>query len=128
MATALVQLLALLAGFAALIVFAGPLTRRVADWSAHRRTCRHPAPQARPLQAVAADPRRLGRQVALVPAGAPMIRRRALLAAYDDVLGEAAAMVEVGCELTALPEGRAREVERLRVICALRAAGLRVDS
>ena len=128
MATALIQLLALLAGFTALVAFAGPLTRRVADRSARRRTARRPAPQARPLQAVAADLRRLARQVALVPAGSPTVRRRALPAAYDDVLAEAAAIVGVTCDLTAVPDGRAREVERLRGICAPRAAGLRVDS
>ncbi|CCG01613.1 hypothetical protein [Blastococcus saxobsidens] len=127
MATALIQLIALLAAFAALVAFAGPLTRRLEDWAARRRAARHPAPQARPLQVVAADLRRLARQTAFVPAGSPMVRRRALLAAYDDVLAEAAGMVGVGCGLTAVPEGRAREVERLRVISALRAAGLRVD-
>lgn len=126
MATALIQLVALLAAFAALMAFAGPVTRRLENWTARRRAARSPVPQARPLQAVAADLRRLARQVAFVPAGSPMVRRRALLAAYDDVLAEAAGMVGVECRLTAVPEGRAREVERLRVVCGLRAAGLRV--
>jgi hypothetical protein len=128
MATALIQLVALLAAFAALVAFAGPVTRRLEDWAARRRAARHPAPQARPLERVVADLRRLGRQVDLVPAGCPMVRRRALLAAYDDVLAEAAAMVGVAPPQGGPPEGRAGQVERLRVVCALRAAGVRVDA
>ncbi|TYP86142.1 hypothetical protein [Blastococcus xanthinilyticus] len=127
MATALLELVALLAVFAALVAGAGPLARWAEEWTARRRAARSPAPTARPLQAVAADLRRLGRQVELVPPGSSMVRRRALMAAYDDVLAEAAGMVGVDCRLATVPEGRAREVERLRVTCALRAAGLRVE-
>jgi hypothetical protein len=76
---------------------------------------------------VAADIRRLAGQLARVPAGAPMTRRRALAAAYDDVLGEAAAMLEIPHALGELPEGRRREVERLRLVAALADAGLAVD-
>lgn len=123
---ALLQLIALLAAFAGVIVGLGPLTRRLEAWAARRRAARHPRPANRPLQAVTADLRRLGRQVELVPTGVPMARRRALLAAYDDVLTEAAAMLGVPSELSRLPEGRPREVERLRLVSALRAAGLQV--
>ncbi|MGY2064588.1 hypothetical protein [Blastococcus sp. SYSU DS0619] len=123
---ALIHLVALLAVFAGLIAFLGPLTRRLEAWSARRRAARHPAPSARSLQLVAADLRRLGRQVAVVPAGAPMVRRRAVQAAYDDVLLEAAAMLGEPSELAALREDRAREIERLRLTCALRRAGLQV--
>lgn len=123
---ALLQLIALLAAFAGLVAGLGPLTRWIEERSARRRAARHPAPQARPLEVVAADLRRLGRQVALVPTGMSMVRRRALLAAYDDVLTEAAEMLGVVSGLAGVPEGRAREVERLRVAAALRAAGLEV--
>ena len=58
--------------------------------SERRAAARSRAAGRRPLQVVAADVRRLGRQIALVPAGAPMARRRALAAAYEDVLIEAA--------------------------------------
>jgi hypothetical protein len=47
-----------------------------------------------------------------------------VFAAYDDVLTEAAAMVGVPHALATTPEGRAREVERLRVLAALERAGL----
>ena len=73
---------------------------RTGRWDAPAAAARHPDPARRPLQVVAADVRRLGRQIALVPAGAPMARRRALAAAYDDVLIEAAQLLEVPHELT----------------------------
>lgn len=123
---ALIHLVALLAAFAAVIAFFGPPTRRVEAWSARRRAARDPAPSARSLHLVAADLRRLGRQVAVVPAGVPMVRRRALQAAYDDVLLEAAAMLGEPSELAGLRDDRAREIERLRLLCALRRAGLQV--
>ncbi|MDP5184628.1 hypothetical protein QOZ88_18480 [Blastococcus sp. BMG 814] len=123
---ALLQLVALLAAFAGLVAGLGPLIRRIEAWSARRHAARHPAPPGRSLEVVAAHLRRLARQVALVPAGMPMARRRALLAAYDDVLTEAAGMLGVTSALAELPEGRPREVERLRLAAELRAAGLQV--
>jgi hypothetical protein len=75
---------------------------------------------------VAADIRRLARQLSLVPAGAPMARRRALAAAYDDVLIEAAALLEIPHQMRTIPDGRARDVERLRLQAALEGAGLAV--
>jgi hypothetical protein len=87
-----------------------------------RRSARPPA--GRPLERVAADVRRLARAIDLVPAGTPMARRRGLEAAYDDVLAEAAGMLGVPHTLRTAPEGRAREVERLRVRAALQGAGL----
>ena len=80
----------------------------------------------RPVERVAADLRRLAHELAVVPSGTPVARRRGLLAAYDDVLVEAAEILEVPHELTtAAPE--AREVERLRVLAALEDAGLVVS-
>jgi hypothetical protein len=89
-----------------------------------RRVQEPPGPEHRPLEAVAADLRRLGRQLARVPAGAPMARRRGLQAAYDDVLVEAAELLEVPHTMTGTPPGLARDVERLRVRAALADAGL----
>jgi hypothetical protein len=80
-------------------------------------------PRHRPLERVAADLRRLARELAVVPSGTPVARRRGLLAAYDDVLIEAAEILEVPHELTTVPES-AREVERLRLLSSLEAAGL----
>ena len=82
--------------------------------------------QRRPLQVVAADLRRLSRQLALVPAGASLVRWRALWAAYDDVLMEAAEALEIAHELPTLPTGLARDLERLRLLAALEGAGLAV--
>jgi hypothetical protein len=89
-----------------------------------RRAAAPLRPARRPLQQVAADLRRLSRSTDLVPAGTPMARRRGLWAAYDDVLSEAAELLEVPHGLAGLPEGRAREVERIRLLAALRDAGL----
>jgi hypothetical protein len=85
-----------------------------------------PAPR-RPLQVIAADLRRLSRQLALVPAGASLVRWRALWAAYDDVLMEAAEELEIPHELPSLPSGLARDLERLRLTAALEGAGLAVQ-
>ena len=90
MVTPLLQIGGMTALTAALIAWLGPSVRWVhRRWVRHRAVS-HPEPLRRPIQVVAADVRRLSRQIALVPAGAPMARRRALAAAYDDVLIEAA--------------------------------------
>jgi hypothetical protein len=80
----------------------------------------------RPLQVVAADLRRLSRQLALVPAGASLVRWQALWAAYDDVLMEAAAALEIPHELATAPKGLPLDFERLRLVTALEDAGLAV--
>jgi hypothetical protein len=80
----------------------------------------------RPLELVAADVRRLARELAMVPGGMPMARRRGLLAAFDDVLVEAAELLEVPHQLTAGPPA-ARELERIRLLASLEAAGLVVS-
>ena len=98
---------------------AGTLARRWAHF--------HPAasPEGRrPLQVVAADLRRLSRQLALVPSGAPLVRWQALWTAYDAVLMEAAEQLEVVHELTATCVGTPRDIERLRIVAALEGAGL----
>jgi hypothetical protein len=82
-------------------------------------------PLRRPIQVVAADLRRLNRQVALVPSGSTLVRWKALWAAYDGVLAEAAEMLECPQELADQPPaGIARDVERVRVLAALEGAGL----
>jgi hypothetical protein len=90
----------------------------------HRRPPPPPEPVRRPLQVVAADLRRLSRQLSLVPAGASFVRWQALWSAYDDILAEAAAQLEVPHELPATPTGMARDIERLRLLAALEGAGL----
>jgi hypothetical protein len=77
----------------------------------------------RPLEVVAADLRRLARELSMVPGGMPMARRRGLLAAFDDVLVEAAELLEVPNQLTAEPPA-SRELERIRLLASVEAAGL----
>ena len=86
-----------------------------------------PVARCRPVQEVAADLRRLSRELAAVPAGVPFVRWQALQSAYDRVLVEAAEQLEVTHALDDFPVGGARDVERLRVVCALEAAGLVVQ-
>jgi hypothetical protein len=114
------------AALCAVVVGFGPAERWLAERTARRHTRHLPPLDRRPLEAVAADVRRLRRQLALVPAGAPMARRRALQAACDDVMTEAARMLAVPHALDSVPPGRARDVERLRLLAALQAAGLAV--
>lgn len=55
------------------------------------------------------------------------MKRFAARQAYDALLVQACAAVEVGHRLDSVAEGVDREVERLRVEDALREAGLRVS-
>jgi hypothetical protein len=123
----LLQIGGTVAVVAALIAWTGPVLRWVHRTVQRRRRARHPTPERRPLQVVAADVRRLARSITLVPSGAPMARRRALAAAYDDVLVEAATLLEIPHELRTTPEGPPRDAERLRLVAALEAAGLAVQ-
>jgi hypothetical protein len=92
-----------------------------------RRPAPAPQPAARrPIQVVAADLRRLVAQVAVVPSGSTLVRWKAVWAAYDGVLVEAAEMLELHEELAAQPPGLARDIERVRVLAALEDAGLMV--
>jgi hypothetical protein len=101
--------------------------RRPAPPARTRRPAPVPAPPTRrPIQVVAADLRRLVQQVALVPSGSTLVRWKALWAAYDGVLVEAAEMLELHEELAAQPPGLARDIERVRVLAALEDAGLMV--
>jgi hypothetical protein len=115
----------------ALIVGLSRVDRWVTGRKPRRRWLRRrprpaPEPLRRPIQVVAADLRRLSRQLSLVPAGAPLVRWQALWAAYDDVLSEAAAQLDVPHELEDTPRGLARDFERLRLLAALENAGLAV--
>ncbi len=114
------------AALCAVVVGFGPAERWLAERAARRRARSRPPLDRRPLQAVAVDVRRLRRQLAMVPAGAPMARRRALQAAYDDVLVEAAGMLGVPHALATEPPGRGRDAERARLVTALEDAGLAV--
>jgi hypothetical protein len=125
-AESILQIAAMTAGLAAVFGGTGPLLRWIGRLVDRPRQARQLRTMRRPIQVVAADVRRLARQLALVPAGAPMARRRALAAAYDDVLIEAAVLLEIPHTMRTMPDGRARDVERLRLQAALEHAGLAV--
>jgi hypothetical protein len=126
MAGSILQIAAMTAALAAVFGGTGPLLRWIGRLIDRPRQAREPRTERRPIQVVAADVRRLARQLSLVPAGAPMARRRALAAAYDDVLIEAAALLEIPHVLRATPDGQARDIERLRLLAALEGSGLAV--
>lgn len=102
--------------------------KRLRSTLTHARSAPVPdpiGPARRPIQVVAADLRRLSRQLAVVPSGSTLVRWKALWAAYDGVLIEAAEMLEVPHQLPEQPPaGMARDVERVRVLAALEGAGL----
>jgi hypothetical protein len=126
--TPLLQIGLTTAAVAALIAWTGPTARWVHGRWAKRRAAAVPEPSRRPLQVVAADVRRLGRLITLVPMGAPMARRRALAAAYDDVLMEAALLLDVPNDLRTAPVGPVRDAARLQLLAELEEAGLAVDA
>lgn len=117
----------LLVGFFALVAHLGQiidlLDRGHRRW---RRRNAGPVAVGRPIETLAADARRLRRECALVPAGAPMARRRGVLLAYDGVLIDAGASLGVEHRLADLPLGPARDLERLRLEAGLEAAGFRL--
>jgi hypothetical protein len=86
-----------------------------------------PAPVHPPIERLAADLRRVHRALLGFPPGTPAVRRRATREAYDALLVQACAVLEVDHRLDGLPEGVDREVERLRVEEALRTAGVSVS-
>ena len=128
MVTPLLQIGGTLAVTAALIAWTGPTVRWVMKRWQRSRAARRPEAWRRPIQVVASDVRRLGRQIALVPAGAPMARRRALAAAYDDVLIEAALLLDIPHELRTAPVGPVRDAARLQLLAELEEAGLAVQA
>lgn len=101
--------------------------RTVDAIGAYLRKRRGPAPENPPIERLAADLRRVHRTLAEFPPGTPAVRRRATREAYDALLVQACTAVDVPHRLDRIGEGVDREVERLRVEEALRAAGVRVS-
>jgi hypothetical protein len=77
-----------------------------------------------PLERIAATLRRLSAEMRHLRRGTSAVRRRGLQMAYDDTLIAACRALEVPNELSDLPEGMERKVERLRVETELMRAGL----
>lgn len=84
-------------------------------------------PTARAIEDVARSLRRLRRQLLAPGPGTTMARRRGTAAAYDDLLADAARALGIPDTLSGVPEGLAREAERLRMEHLLREAGLVLD-
>ena len=84
-------------------------------------------PAGRPIEETARALRRVRREVLAPTPGAPMARRTATAAAYDDLLLDAARALGVEDTLSGLRPGTDREAERLRVEHLLREAGLQLD-
>ncbi|HEV2781002.1 MAG TPA: hypothetical protein VGX25_16585 [Actinophytocola sp.] len=79
-----------------------------------------------PIEQLAADLRRVHRVLEHLAPGTTIVRWRATRHAYDSLLTQACAAVEVEHRLDELPEGFERNMERLRIEEALRAAGLAI--
>lgn len=85
-----------------------------------------PVPAGMPIERIAADLRRIRTQALMPPAGTPMARRRATVAAYDEALLEACRALDVPTELDRISDALERESERLRTEAELERAGVRL--
>jgi hypothetical protein len=86
-----------------------------------------PPPEGPPIERIGRDARRLRKELVTVAPGLPVARRLGLQLAYDDVLVDACAALDIANTLRALPLGVEREAERLYVENQLAAAGLRLQ-
>jgi hypothetical protein len=104
------------------------LARAPARWVRrlwHRRPVLEPT--GRPLELIAAEARRLGQRANHPPRGTSRAKVVALRYAYDHVLAEACAALEIDHLLGVLPPGDELDAERARVESLLWLAGLRID-
>jgi hypothetical protein len=83
-----------------------------------------PAPSGMRIERIAADLRRIRPQVMHPASGTPMVRRRAVVAAYDDALLDACHALGVPTELDQITDDLERESERLRTEADLAEAGV----
>ena len=83
-----------------------------------------PAPAGMPIERIAADLRRIRVQARRPATGMPMVRRRAIAAAYDDALLDACRALDVPTELDRITDDLERESERLRTEAELERAGV----
>jgi hypothetical protein len=84
-------------------------------------------PVGRPLEMVAQDARRLATRFHHPPPGASFAKLEGTRRAYEHVLAEACAALEVEHLLGVLPPGDELDVERVRVEGLLWLAGMRID-
>ena len=96
-----------------------PTLRRVL-----RRRGPGPEPVGRPIEAIAHDAHRLGRQLQHADDGRSAARISAIRSAYDDVLAEGCAALGLPHLLGVLAEGLELDHERRRVEVVLAGAGM----
>lgn len=83
-----------------------------------------PTPVGRPIEAIARDARRLGRQLQHADDGRSAARIGAIRLAYDDVLAEGCTALGLAQLLGVLTEGPELDAERRRVEVVLTGAGM----
>jgi hypothetical protein len=83
-----------------------------------------PTPLGMPIERISADLRRIRVRTRERAEGAPVVQRRALLAAYDDALMDACRALGVDTDLDAVNDDLERESERLRTEALLERAGI----
>jgi hypothetical protein len=81
-------------------------------------------PAGRPIEQIAVDARRLGRQLRHADDGRSRVRIDALRRSYDDVLGEGCRALGFSHLLGVLTEGAELDAERRRVEVVLLGAGM----
>jgi hypothetical protein len=85
-----------------------------------------PAPRGRPIEAIAADLRRLGRRFHSLDPRTPFVKVEAVRCAYDHKLSECCAALGLTHLLEVLPDGRELDGERQRVEELLAGSGVRL--
>jgi hypothetical protein len=100
---------------------------RPARW-VRRRFDRTPAPTPHcpPIQDLVRNLRRVHRTLAEYEPGTSMVRWSSTRQAYDILLSQACAALEIEHRLGETPEGIDRDIERLRIEESLRSAGLTI--
>lgn len=91
-----------------------------------RGSLRPPRPVTPPIQAVAADLRRLHRLLESLPAGTSFVRATGVAHAYDEMLALACQQLEVPTRILELADGKPRMLERIRLEFLLGESGLQI--
>jgi hypothetical protein len=91
-----------------------------------RRHRRPPEPESRPIEAIAADLRRLGGRFHTLDPRTPFVKVEAIRGAYDHILTECCAALDVTHLLGVLAPGPELDAERERVEDQLDHRGMRI--
>ncbi len=97
---------------------------RMRRWRRDRREGAAGRPDGRPIEDIAHDARRLGRQLRHADDGRSAARITAIRHSYDDVLAEGCAALGVAELLGMIPDGSELDAERRRVEVVLMGAGM----